>query len=204
MKIIHCEQGTDEWRAARLGIPTASRFSEILTPTGKLSTSADKYMLQLLAEWLSGQACDDYQSDWMKRGTELEPEARAYYAFTTEAELSQVGFMTRDDGLVGASPDALIGNDGLAEFKCPAPHTHVRYLLGEKLATQYVPQVQGQLWISEREWCDWVSYHPTMPPCVVRTARDDAYIKALALAVDEFVGKMLAKREQLSKFKETA
>ena len=80
----------------------------------------------------------------------------------------------------------------------------MRYLLGEKLATQYIPQIMGQLWISEREWADWVSYHPTMPPVIVRTVRDDAYIKSLAAAVDEFIGKMLAKREQLSKFKGAA
>ena len=201
MKIIDCVQNTPEWAAARLAIPTASKFGEILTPTGKLSAQADKYMLELCAEWLSGQPCDDYQSDWMKRGTELEPEARALYAFRMDVEPQTVGFITRDDGLVGCSPDALIGADGLAEFKCPAPHTHVRYLLGEKLDSKYLPQVQGQMWIAEREWCDWVSYHPTMPPAIVRTVRDKFYIKALASAVDEFIGKMLAKREQLAKFR---
>lgn len=205
MPIIHdVEQGSDAWKTIRLGVVTASRFSEILTPTGKLSTSADKYMLELLAEWLSGEPGEDYQSEWMKRGIALEPEARAYYAFATDAEIIQVGFITRDDGLIGCSPDALIGDKGLVEFKCPAPWTHVRYLLGEKLATQYIPQVQGQLWISERDWCDWTSYHPNMPPCIVRTGRDELYIKALTSALDEFVGKMLARREQLQRFKAAA
>lgn len=203
--IVHnMGQYSPEWWAARLGIPTASRFDEILTPTGKLSTQADKYMMELLAEWLSGGPNPQFETEWMRRGTELEPEARKYYAFATDAEIVQVGFITRDDGMVGASPDALVNSDGLSEIKCPAPHTHVGYLLGAKLATQYIPQVQGQLWIAEREWCDWISYHPTMPPCIVRVNRDDGYIKALASAVDEFLGKMLAKRELLRKYKEAA
>lgn len=204
MKVHNVEQGTDAWLALRAGIPTASRFDEILTPTGAPSKQADKYMMELLAEWLSGGPVETYQSEWMLRGIALEPEARAYYAFTTDAELSRVGFITRDDGLVGCSPDSLVSDKGLLEVKCPAPHTHVRYLLGEKLATQYIPQVQGQLWISEREWCDWVSYHPQMPPCIVRTHRDDKFIAALASALDEFVGKMLSKQKQLNKLREAA
>lgn len=203
--IIHdVEQGSPEWLALRAGIPTASRFDEILTPTGKPSTQAEKYMLELLAEWLSGEPAETYQNDWMKRGTELEPEARNYYAFTTDAEIRQVGFITRDDGLVGASPDALVNDDGLSEIKCPAPHTHVAYLLGEKLATKYIPQVQGQLWIAERDWCDWISYHPKMQPCIVRTHRDELFITSLRVALDAFVGRMLERREQLNKLKEAA
>ncbi len=204
MKIVECgEQGSDEWLLARLGRPTASEFGKILTATGKLSEQASGYMLRLLAEWLSGKPSEPFESDWMTHGKETEQEARDYYAFVRDdAVIQRVGFCTTDDGLVGASPDALVDDDGLMEAKCPAPWTHVSYLLGDKIATKYLPQVQGQMYVTERSYCDWISYSPGIAPIIVRTERDEKYITALATSLAEFNDKLAARKLLLAKYKQ--
>src|SRR3990167_6593668 len=204
MKIIQCEQGTPAWHQVRIGIPTASEFDKILTPTGKASTQADTYSKKLLAEWLAGKPLYQYESEWMKRVKETEQEARDYYAFATDAEIAQVGFVTLDDGSAGCSPDMLVGDRGAGEIKCPAPWTHVGYLMGDKVDIKYWPQVQGQMWIAERDWVDWISYHPDLPPIIVRVQRDDGYIKALAAVISEFNDKLAARKLLLAKYKEAA
>jgi putative phage-type endonuclease len=189
MIILDCEQGTSEWLQARLGIPTASSFDSIITSTGKPSTQADAYANKLIAEWLVGAPVDEYKNDWMLRGNELEPQARAYYEMQADCEVKQVGFVLRDDRRVGCSPDGLTAG-GLVEIKCPAPHTHVEYLLNGKVPTKYIPQVQGQMLITESEWCDFVSYHPLMPPVIVRVARDEKFIAALNEELDKLLNLM--------------
>lgn len=200
MKIIDCIQGSPEWLQARLGIPTASEFHKILTPTGKLSEQSDAYMKTLLAEWLSGQPVDQYENEWMKRGKETEEEARKYYEFTKDVEVQQVGFITLDDGSAGCSPDFLV-DKGAGEIKCPAAWTHVGYLLGDTVATKYWPQVQGQCWIAERDWVDWISYYPTISPIIVRVQRDEEYIMKLASAIMVFNERMAAKKVLLEKYR---
>src|SRR6185312_13291104 len=123
--ILHdCEQGTAEWYACRIGRPTASRFDEIVTPTGKYSAQARKYAFQLIAERALKIPTESLDGQmWMERGKELEPQAADLYSFLNEGvELSKVGFITTDDGKIGCSPDRLAGDCGLVEFKCPAPH----------------------------------------------------------------------------------
>lgn len=197
--IVHnVTQGSDEWMALRCTIPTASEFGKIITPAkGDLSSQATAYRHLLLACWLKGGPVDEFLSYWMERGTEMEPEARDAYGLQTGNDVEQVGFITRDDGMVGCSPDGLVGEPGCVEFKCPAPHTHVGYLLKGTLPTQYKPQVQGQLLIAERDWCDFMSYHPDMPPVRIRVNRDEAYIGKLETAMDKFVTQLLEGREQL-------
>lgn len=198
MKILNIEQGSPEWLQARLGIPTASCFSKLLTATGKPSTQADGYANTLIAEMLCGQPVESFSSDWMERGKELEPEARAYYTMQTGLEVPEIGFVLRDDGRVGCSPDGL-PSDGLVEIKCPAPHTHVSYLLTGEVPKTYFPQVQGQMWITERNWCDFLSYHPLMPPVLVRVERDDKYIKKLETEVTKLLGMIDERMESLKK-----
>lgn len=196
--IVHdVEQGTPEWLALRCGVPTASNFGKIVTATGKASTQADGYMHTLLAEWITGKPGGMEPTPWMGRGTEMEPEARTWYEMETDADVDQVGFITRDDGLVGCSPDGLISNPGLLEIKCPSPGVHVEYLLSGDLPAKYRPQVQGQMLIAERDWCDFVSYHPDMMPLRVRVERDDGYIKTMSALLDRFVDRTLEKREKL-------
>lgn len=194
---IECEQGSDEWYAARLGIPTASCFSKIITPkTMKPSASAIPYRHKLLAEWLMGLSLDFVNTEVMERGKGLEAEAVRWYEFETDCDTEAVGFMTTDDGLVGCSPDRLVGANGLAEIKCPLPHTHVGYLL-DGVDDAYRCQLQGQLWVAEREWVDFVSYHPTMPKVKIRVQRDEPFILALREAVEAFCESMEQGKQQL-------
>ena len=196
MKILTCTQGTPAWMAARLGRATCSRFSDIMTAkTRQPSQSARPYMHELLAEWILGQPLDWGTTDWTNRGTDLEKEARAFYELQTDTEVRQVGFLLRDDGLVGGSPDGLVGDAGGLEIKCYGAKHHVACLLGEEVAT--MTQVQGNLWISDREWWDVLAYNPAMPHLLTRVHRDEAYIADLSDAVDAFVSDLLAARERI-------
>lgn len=179
MKIVQCEQKTPEWYAARCGIPTSSEFDKIIATTGKVSTQRTKYLYQLAGERISKMPSESYQSAAMLRGIEMEDEARRFYEFSTGVEVQKVGFCLSDDGKCGASPDSLVGEDGGLEIKCPLVHTHVGYLLGNKLPTDYFPQVQGQLFVTGRKWFDFVSYYPGLKPLVVRVRPDVEFHKAL-------------------------
>lgn len=200
MKIIECEQGSVEWMMARLGMPTASRFDRILTPkTRKPSGSRTAYRAELLAEWLMGQPLDWGTTAYMERGMDLEDEARRYYALQLDVEVVQVGFMTRDDGLVGGSTDGLVEADGVLEIKCPMTAQHVRSMLGE--APEYVGQMQGYMYLTDREWCDMLSYHPDLPPVITRIERDDSYIAALLPVLDEFVERLGIEKERFAEYR---
>jgi len=187
MKICNHEQGSPEWFEARLGIPSASMFSKIVTTKGVWSTQADSYINQLVAERLTGEREEIYQSHHMIRGTELEPEARDMYCLMKDVEVQEVGFCLHDTLKAGCSPDGLIGEDGGLEIKAPAPATHVEYLRGGVLPSRYKQQVMGCLWITQREWWDFVSYHPNMKPLIVRVERDEEYIAALEECVTKAV-----------------
>ena len=187
MKICNHEQGSPEWFEARLGIPSASMFSKIVTTKGVWSTQADSYINQLVAERLTGEREEIYQSHHMIRGTELEPEARDMYCLVKDVEVQEVGFCLHDTLKAGCSPDGLIGEDGGLEIKAPAPATHVEYLRGGVLPSRYKQQVMGCLWITQREWWDFVSYHPNMKPLIVRVERDEEYIAALEECVTKAV-----------------
>jgi len=187
MRIDQNEQGSPEWLAARLGIPSASMFAKIVTTKGAWSTSADTYINQLVAERLTGEREEVFQSHHMIRGTELEPDARDLYSLMTDSEVTEVGFCLHDTLAAGCSPDGLIVEDGGLEIKCPAPSTHVEYLRGGVLPSKYKQQVMGCLWITGREWWDFMSYHPTMKPLIVRVERDEEYIAALENCVTQAV-----------------
>ena len=187
MRIDQNEQGSPEWLASRLGIPSASMFAKLVTTKGIWSASADAYINQLVAERLTGEREEVFQSHHMLRGTDLEPDARDLYSLMSDAEVTEVGFCLHDTLSAGCSPDGLIGDDGGLEIKCPAPSTHVEYLRGGVLPSKYKQQVMGCLWITGREWWDFVSYHPTMKPLIVRVERDEEYIAALEKCVTKAV-----------------
>jgi putative phage-type endonuclease len=195
--ILNCEQCSPEWFQARVGIPSASKFDKLITPTGKASTQAETYRRELLAEWVTGEKTKLYQNEWMLRGIELEPEARDYYQFATGKEVQQIGLAYLDERkLVSCSPDGLL-DDGGVEIKCPAPGTHVSYLLDNKIPTGYIPQVQGSMYICEREWWDFVSYCPGIEPMTIRVKRDEKWIAAFKPILDSFIDNMLEEREIL-------
>ncbi|MDA3853324.1 MAG: YqaJ viral recombinase family protein [Bacteroidales bacterium] len=200
--MIECkhEQGTEAWHIDRLGIPTASMYKSIITSTGKLSTSAKTYMNALLADWLAGKPVDKFEPTLaMQTGTEREAEARDLYSFISDNEVTETGFWFKNDKkLTGCSPDGFVGDKGLKEIKCPKASTLIGYRLAGKLPSDYVPQVQGQLWVMDREYCDFFVYHPDIDNFLIRVERDEKYITTLSGLVNKFIEEMLEKRELLT------
>ena len=190
------EQGSLEWHNLRAGIPTASCFEKILTATGKASTQGEAYANQLLAETMTGGAVESWEGNqWSKRGNELEPDAVLFYEMQMDVATEKVGFVTNYG--VGCSPDRFVGDDGLLEIKCPSPQVHVKYLLKNKMVTEYIPQVQGQLYVTGRKWCDFMAYHPEMPPLIIRVERDEEYITKLSGALGKFLATLEGKRQTM-------
>jgi len=190
MIVLPHEQGSAEWVQARLGIPTASQFGRIVTPkTMKLSASSDGYLHELLSERLLNSPVNPEANQWMERGSELESQAISYYELTTGADSERVGLCLHDGGRVGCSPDRLVGSEGGLEIKCPSAHVHVEHLLGG-MSARYMPQVQGCMWITGRLWWDLMSFHPLMPPALVRVSRDEHHIEALSEAVAGFLDRL--------------
>lgn len=193
MRIVECCQGDPVWVQSRLGIPTASNFHRIMTPkTMKVSSQADRYCAELIAEWMLGVPMDQEHSQLMERGKELEEKAALFYAMQTNTILNTIGFCLLDLpklGEIGCSPDRLVGSEGLLEIKCPAPVTHIDYLLNG-VGADYRCQVQGQLWITGREWLDFLSYHPTMPEYQIRVQRDEDFIGKLCEATEAFLNQL--------------
>lgn len=177
MKIIECEQRSEEWYSARLGIPTSSNFDKIVMVNGKPSKSRTKYLYQLAGEHVAGVAEETYQSAAMLKGIEREDEARNLYEVINDVEVQQVGFCVDNDA--GCSPDGLIGEKGGLEIKCPIASTHVNYLLNNTLLKDYFQQVQGSLLVTKREWWDVMSYYPGIKPLIVRVKRDETFIMSL-------------------------
>ena len=190
MKIIDVEQGTKEWFKARAGIPTASDFSKIITSTGKRSSQITTYAYQLASEVIS-ELDDNYKSIDMERGNELEYDAVQEYREYTFNHVEHKGFLKTDNGNAGYSPDGLIGNDGILEIKCPMQKTHTKYLAKNELPPDYVAQVQGGLFVSERKWCDFVSYNPKhngdMRLFIKRIERDEVFIQALSEGLENII-----------------
>lgn len=191
MRIVSdLEQGSAEWLAIRMGRATASCFSNLITSTGKRSTSLPKYAKTLAAETLMGQPEESFKSDWMQRGNDIEPLARAWYEFQTDIEIEEVGFIISDCDTYGCSPDGLSPGSGL-ELKCPKAETHIGYLIDQKLPSTYVAQVQGCMWVSERDQWDFVSWHPSLPPLLLTVGRDAEFIATLSDLVREVTDKKL-------------
>lgn len=191
------EQGSEEWHKARLGIPTSSEFTRIVTPKGALSgsTTRYRYACELIAERMLGHPVNDYVSDWMLRGQDLEDRAVAYYELQRDIDTQRGGFCKIDAALmhksefysVGCSPDRLVGDDGGLEIKCPSETIHVATLLGlEDVLVKHRLQVQGSLWITGRKWWDFLSYHPELPPALMRIERDEEFIGTLSKHVRAF------------------
>ena len=200
MKTHDVEQGSLEWMTARLGMPTASQFDRLLTPkTRKPSGGRARYRAELLGEWVLGQAIEWGSSLWTERGTELEDEARRWYELQGDIEVERVGFVTRDDGKVGCSPDGLVLDDGGLEIKCPAIVQHVQYYLGDE--PDYIGQVQGSMYLTGRTWWDFLSYNPALPPVLHRIPRDDEYIETLVPVLDEFIERLDEEKERLKEFR---
>ena len=196
-------QRTTEWHTARLGKVTASRVADVIakTKTGYGASRAN-LMADLIVERLTGQPASTFTNAHMEWGTEQEPHARAAYSARTGELVEEVGFIDHPRiANSGASPDGLVGDDGLVEFKCPATATHLDTLLAGEVPSKYIPQIQFQMACTNRAWCDFVSYDPRLPEhlrmFVKRVERDDAYIKMLEGEVTKFLTELEEKLTQL-------
>ncbi|SRR6266542_915247 len=189
---IYVEQGAPEWFQARLGRATASRFGDIMAKikTGE-PASRKNYRALLVAERLTGIREETFQSSAMAWGTETEPLARLRYALSSGNDVKECGFFAHNDLMVGASPDGLVAEDGLLEIKCPNSATHIETLRKELVPYLYYWQVMGQIWITGRQWCDFVSFDPRMPANAqyfcTRVWRDEAKVKQLQTEVTAFL-----------------
>lgn len=197
--IVHdCRQGSEEWIKLRLGRPTCSQFDRIIAPrTLRASDGQAKYRTDLLIEWLTNEPIQSYTNEWTRRGIELESAALVWYELEYGCKTERPGFITRDDGLVGGSPDALVGSNGATEIKCPSPQVQQSYLAGKDPG--YIGQCQGLLYVTEREWVDLLCYHPDLPPLVKRVERDERYQKALIPILEGFVMQLEQEKFRLSR-----
>lgn len=196
-------QGSPEWFAARLGRVTASRVADVIakTKTGWGASRAN-YMAELVAERLTGERAPSFSNAAMQWGTDQEPNARAAYELRFDVDVAQVGFVSHPAlEMAGASPDGLVGDVGLVEFKCPNTATHIDTLLGEPIASKYVAQMQWQMACTGRQWCDFVSFDPRLPESmtlfVQRIHRDAKFIGDLERSIAEFLGEVDAKVSEL-------
>jgi hypothetical protein len=176
------EQNSDAWRACRAGLPTASCFSDILAK-GQGKTRAS-YMRRLAAEVITGEPLESFTSAAMERGHALEGEARQLYGFMNDVEPKQIGFIRNDRK--GCSPDSLIGDNAMLEIKTQRGDLLIETILKDEFPSTHVAQVQGQLWIAEREYCDLLVYWPGLPPFIKRAYRDEKFISELSRAVSDF------------------
>ena len=156
------DQHTEEWFAARLGKVTASKIADVMMkPT---TAGYQNYKAQLVCERLTGTATEGFTSAAMQHGTDTEPQARALYEIETGFDVAEVGFIQHPTiEMSGASPDGTVGNDGLVEIKCPQPAEHIRVLTGGEIKRNYTLQMQWQMVCTGREWCDFVSFSPSLP-----------------------------------------
>ena len=197
------EQRTDEWFAARLGKVTASRVADLMETTKSgYAASRDNLMAQLIVERLTGQKQESYSNASMQWGTEQEPFARAAYEIATGTMVDECGFVPHPtiDGS-GASPDGLVGHDGLVEIKCPNTAGMIEALLTQTVPGKYNIQMQMQMACTSRQWCDYVVFDPRMPAkaqlFIKRVPRDPAFIQKMEAEIIKFLAELDGKVNQL-------
>jgi putative phage-type endonuclease len=201
------EQGTDAWFEARIGKVTASRVADVIakTKTG-YSATRDNYMAQLVCERLTKQKAEGFTNAAMQHGTETEPLARLSYEVAQNVLVDEVGFVPHPSiEMAGASPDGLVGDDGLLEIKCPNTATHIETLLSQTVPGKYNTQMQFQMACTGRKWCDFVSFDNRLPAelqlFVKRVPRDDVFIKQIEAEIVQFLAELDEKITKLMKVK---
>lgn len=194
--ITDMEQGSDLWHEIRLGKVTASKMSDVLSKGrgNALSKTSETYMMELLAEKITGKAKPFYENEAMRWGTETEPQARSMYEVNNDfVSVEEVAFIEHNE-FIGVSPDGLIGCNGMLEIKCPTTITQVKRALSDDYSLDYKAQIQMQLWVAEREWCDFLSFDPRIEFAAgylqQRVYRDEEYIKVMQEKTYSFVDRM--------------
>ena len=195
-------QGTPEWKKLKAGVISASNLHKIISAVnGEYSKSADKYVIKLISERITGEIDDVYTDANMLRGVEMEVEARDWYRLTQSEPVRQVGFVFRDESrLVGCSPDGLMEDRGF-ETKCVIGSTMVSYLLGDEqsVVNEYKQQVQGGMWITGLSLWDLLIYHPSFDPLLITVKRDDDYCRKIEMVVARTLKDMNDKIKRLGK-----
>lgn len=197
-------QGSVEWHALRCGRVTASRVADVVAKTKSgWGASRASYMAELIAERLTGEPAERFTNTAMQWGTDHEPDARAAYEFFRDAAVAEIGFVEHPSiSMTGASPDGLVGEDGLVEIKCPNTATHLDTMLSQTVPAKYVTQMLWQMACTGRKWCDFVSFDPRLPETmsmfVKRVERDDKRISELETDVAAFLEEISIKLEQLN------
>ena len=201
------DQGTEEWFTIRIGKVTASRVADVIakTKTG-YSASRDNYMAQLVCERLTGQKGESFTNAAMQHGTETEPLARAAYEALQDVLVDEVGFVPHPTiEMAGASPDGMVGDDGLIEIKCPNTATHIDTLLSQTVPGKYNTQMQFQMACTGRKWCDFVSFDNRLPEelqlFVTRVPRDEVFIRLIEAEIVQFLAELDDKINKLMKVK---
>jgi len=194
------DQGTPEWLAERAGKVTASALSNVVM--AKTTAGYQSYMAQLICERMTGEPVETFMSAAMDHGTETEPQARAFYELETGLMVAECGFIPHPSiNWSGASPDGLVGDDGLVEIKCPQPAKHIKNLMGGTIDKGYMLQMQWQMECTGREWCDFVSFNPSFPDHlkinIERVKRDDNAIRELSGSVASFLADLETKMQAL-------
>lgn len=180
-------QRSPEWFQARLGNPGASEIDNIITSEGKVSKSRTDFLYTLAAQRVRNKADEGFQSQAMLNGNIKEDEARRYFEFINDVEIEQCGMIYKDERkLCHASPDGLISTDCGIEIKCPLAKTQAKYLIENKLPTQYVVQIQSSLYMSERAYWWFLSYCDGMKPLIIKVEPDKAFIAKLEVEIELF------------------
>lgn len=202
------EQGSIEWLMQRVGCCTASEFSSVMAVRKDKKEAAPRYnyRIELVCERLTGQPSTRFVSKYMEWGTEHEPAARMAYEARSGAMVLVPGFTKHPTiPYCGGSVDGLVDDDGIIEIKAPDTTTHIETLLAGEMPEDHKPQVQGYLWITGRQYCDFVSYDPRLPAgldlFVKRVPRDDDYIAELAGNVTQFLAECDELHKRLLKLK---
>lgn len=188
-------QGSEDWFNLRKGKFTASTFKDLFM--AETTAGYQKALYRVVFERLSGERVEsEFQSDYMKRGNDLEAEAIKHYSLLTFNEVTNGGFCEFNEW-IGASPDGLIGEDGQIQAKCPAYNTMINYLLKRELPKEYYYQVHGELLVTGRQWCDFIAYHPNLESVIVRVDRDEKICKEIEKKLKESILKVKSIIKQL-------
>jgi putative phage-type endonuclease len=201
------EQRSESWFQERCGTATASKFADIMTLIKSGESAARKnYRALLVAERLTGIPTESFTSQAMQHGIDNEELARLEYSLITGNDVAEAFFEKHPTLEAGASPDGYVGEDGLVEIKCPNTATHIETLKTKKIPKQYYWQIMGQLWITGRKWCDYLSYDPRLPEnaqlVLIRVERDEQAIKDLEIEIASFLRTVDEEVEFIKNYKE--
>jgi len=210
MIVLDCAQRSDKWKQARLGRLNGSRATDMLATlkNGGEAASRRDLKVQLVLERITGQSHENgYINSDMQRGTDVEPEALAAYEAHTGNLVQPVGYCVHESLMCGVSPDGFVGDDGLVEVKCPRSANHLAYLKAQSVPKEHLAQLVHQLWITGRQWVDFVSFDPRFPEplrlFIVRYPRNDIEIATYLQVVRIFLDEVQAEADAVLALMET-